>query len=146
MKSGAKVKRVQLKDNHAANSAIIGIVTAEPDYKLSLALNRKLKISLRNDTPVTISEDGVNNRSFSRFSDNSGSPLIYYELTSNRTGKNFLLKKLKNIDFIFQVHNPDSVETVRKIAGTLKEIECITAVFQIDPSTIKDKNIHYIIQ
>jgi hypothetical protein len=140
MKSGAKVKRVQLKDNHATNSAIIGIVSSEPDYKLSLALNRKLKISLRNDSPVTISEDGGISRAFSRFSDVSGSPLLYYDLTSNRAGKNFLLKKLRN------VHNPNSEETVRKIAATLKEIECITALFLIDPSTIKDKNIHYVIQ
>ncbi len=145
MKSGAKVKRVQLKDSHSSNSAIIGIVSAEPDYKLSLALNRKLKISLRNDSPITINENGGNNTAFSRFSDVSGAPL-YYDLTSNRAGKNFLLKKLKNIDFILQVHNPSGDETVRKIAATLKEIECVTAVFLIDPSTIKDKYIHYVIQ
>ena len=146
MKSGVKVKRVQLTDNHSSNSAIIGIVSAEPDYKLSLALNRKLKISLRNDSPITINEDGGNNTAFSRFSDVSGSPHLYYDLTSNRAGKNFLLKKLKNIDFIFQVHNPDGDETVRKITVTLKEIECVTAVFLINPSTIKDKNIQYVIQ
>jgi hypothetical protein len=146
MKSGAKVKRVQLKDNISSNSAIIGIVSAEPDYKLSLTLNRKLKISLRNDSPIMICEDGGNNTAFSRFSDVSGSPHLYYDLTSNRTGKNFLLQKLKNIDFIFQVHNPNGEETVRIIATTLKEIECITAVFLIDPSTIKDKNLQYVIQ
>jgi hypothetical protein len=146
MKSGTKVKRVRLKDNQSSNSVIIGIVSTDPDYKLSLTLNRKLKISLKNDSPIIISEDSGNDMAFSRFSDTSGSPHHFYDLTSNRSGKNFLLKKLKNIDFIFQVHNPDDEETVRKITATLKDTESITAVFRIDPATIKDKNIQYVIQ
>jgi hypothetical protein len=146
MKSGAKVKRVQLKDSQSSNSAIIGIVSTDPDYKLSLKINRKLEISLKNDSPVIFREDSGNDIAFSRFSDTSGSPHLYYDLTSNRSGKNFLLKKLKNIDFIFQVHNPGGEENVRKIAATLKDTECITAVFRIDPAIIKDKNIQYVIQ
>jgi hypothetical protein len=146
MKSGAKVKRVLLKDNQSSNTAIIGIVSSEPDYKLSLAINRKLKISLKNDSPILIIEDAGNNITFSMFSDASGSPHLCYDLTSNRSGKNFLIKRLKNIDFIFQVHNPVNDETIRKIVATLKETECITAVFLIDPVTIKDKNLQYLIQ
>jgi hypothetical protein len=146
MKSGAKVKRVLLKDNQSSNTALIGIVSSEPDYKLSLAINRKLKISLKNDHPILLIEDAGNNITFSMFSDASGSPNLYYDLTSNRSGKNFLLKRLKNIDFIFQVHNPGNDETVRKIVAILKETECITAVFLIDPVTIKDKNLQYLIQ
>jgi hypothetical protein len=146
MKSGTKVKRVQLKDDQSSNSAITGIVSSEPDYKLSLAINHKLKISLKNDSPILIIEDEGNNITYSRFSDASGSPHLYYDLISNRSGKNFLLKRLKNIDFIFQVHNPGNEETVRKIVAALKETECITAVFLIDPVTIKDKNLQYLIQ
>lgn len=146
MKSGAKIKRIQLKDNQTNDPDIIGIVSTEPDYKLSLALNRKLKISLKNDSPIVIREEPGVEVTFSRFSDISAVPNPGYDLTSNRSGKNFLLKKLKNIDFIFQVHNPDDEETVRKITATLKDTECITAVFRIDPATIKDKNIQYVIQ
>jgi hypothetical protein len=146
MKSGVKVKRVQLKDNQSINSTIIGIVSTDPDYKLSLAINRKLKISLKNDSPVIIRGDSDSEIIFSRFSETTGSPHLYYDLTSNRSGKNFLLKRLKNIDFIFQVHNPGNEETVKKIAATLKNTECITAVFIIDPVTVKDKNIQYVIQ
>ena len=146
MKSGVKVKRVQLKDNQTNDSDIIGIVSTEPDYKLSLALNRKLKISLKNDSPVVIREESGVEMAFSRFSDISAALNPGYDLTSNRSGKNFLLKKLKNIDFIFQVHNPGDEDAVKDIAATLKNMECITAVFRIDPITIKDKNLQYIIQ
>ena len=146
MKSGVKVRKVRLKDNQNSNSEIIGIVSSEPDYRLSLAINRKLKIALKNDHPITLVEDDDSNIAFSKFSDVSGSPHLYYELTSNRAGKSFLLKKLKNIDFIFQVHNPNSDETIRDTAAILKNIECITAIFLIDPLTIKDKNLQYVIQ
>jgi hypothetical protein len=146
MKSGAKIKRIQLKDNQTNDPDIIGIVSTEPDYKLSLALNRKLKISLKNDSPIVIREEPGVEVTFSRFSDISAVPNPGYDLTSNRSGKNFLLKKLKNIDFIFQVHNPGDEDDLKAIAATLKNMECITAIFRIDTATIKDKNLQYIIQ
>jgi hypothetical protein len=146
MKSGAKIKRIQLKDNQTNDPDIIGIVSTEPDYKLSLALNRKLKISLKNDSPIVIREEPGVEVTFSRFSDISAVPNPGYDLTSNRSGKNFLLKKLKNIDFIFQVHNPEDEDALKAIAATLKNMECITAIFRIDTATIKDKNLQYIIQ
>jgi hypothetical protein len=146
MKSGVKVKRIHLKDNQTNDSDIIGIVSTEPDYKLSLALNRKLKISLKNYSPVVIRDESGAEIAFSRFSDTSASPDLCYDLTSNRSGKNFLLKKLKNIDFIFQVHSPGDEDAVKLIAATLKNMECITALFRVDPATIKEKNIQYIIQ
>jgi hypothetical protein len=146
MKSGVKVKRVQLKDNQTNDSDIIGIVSSEPDYKLSLALNRKLKISLKNDSPVVIRGESGVEMAFSRFSDIPAASNPGFDLTSNRSGKNFLLKKLKNIDFIFQVHNPGDEDTVKVITATLKKMECITAVFRIDSASVKDKNLQYIIQ
>jgi hypothetical protein len=146
MKSGVKVKRVQLKDNQTNDSDIIGIVSTEPDYKLSLALNRKLKISLKNDSPVVIREESGVEIAFSRFSDISAASNPGFDLISNRSGKYFLLKKLKNIDFIFQVHNPGDENAVKVIAATLKNMECITAVFRIDSASVKDKNLQYIIQ
>jgi hypothetical protein len=146
MKSGVKIKRVQLKDNQTNDSDIIGIVTTEPDYKLSLALNRKLKISLKNDSPVVIREESGVEMAFSRFSDISAASNSGYDLISNRSGKSFLLKKLKNIDFIFQVYNPGDEDAIKVIATTLKNMECITAVFRIDSASVKDKNLQYIIQ
>ena len=61
------------------------------------------------------------NIAFSRFSRYFGSSEFTYNLISNRSGKNFLLKKLKNIDFIFQVHLMVRNATVRKITATLEE-------------------------
>jgi hypothetical protein len=146
MKSGAKVRRIQLVDTQSNNSALIGIVSAEPDYKISLAINRKLKIALKHDHPLAISTKENESLIFSRFSDSGASHDQNIDLTSNRYGKEFLVKKLRNIDYILQVHSPGNEASIRKMIASLKEIEGITAVLIIDRTAIKDKNLEYIIQ
>lgn len=143
MKEGQKIKRIRLDVGPENDSYLLGIVSAEPDYKLSLILNSKFSISLRNTTPVTITDDD-NELTFSRFSDTSGSPDLIFDLVSNRTGKCFLLKKLKNIDFVFVVFDPERSSNIDRIITKMREIDCITAVFNIDAKTIRDRNLHYL--
>jgi len=55
------------------------------------------------------------------------------------------MKKLKNIDYIFQVHNIDNKSDINKILIALREIECVTAAFLIGSDTYgKEKNLQYI--
>jgi hypothetical protein len=144
MKSSSKVKRVQLNIDHKNDLLLIGIVSAEPDYKLSLALNRKLGILLRNLEPLRIISANGSELLFSRFSDESVTGGMTYSLVSNRSGKNFLLNKLKNIDYLFIVHEPENSNVTFSIASELKEIEPVNAVFSIDLETFRDKNLHYL--
>jgi len=144
MKSRQKVTRIHLKINTNEEYSLIGIVTTEPDYKLSLSLNDKLKISLKNYTPVEIKNDDGSQLNFSRFSDLKGVPDVVYNLISNKSDKNYLLTNLKKIDYFFQVKNPE-YHNIKELAGTIREIERITAVFSLDPEEIKDKNMRYLI-
>ena len=146
MKSVQKVTRVQLKINQKDEFILLGIVSAEPDYKLSLTLNKKFRISLKNISPVKINNDIGSELAFSRFSDSSGSPDRIFNLISNRSGKNFLLKKLQNVDYIFQVQDPDNENNISQLTASLREIDTVTAVFNIDMNTIKDKNLRYLTQ
>ncbi|MCU0461116.1 MAG: IPExxxVDY family protein [Bacteroidales bacterium] len=146
MRISPKITRVQLKINQNNESAFVGIVSAEPDYKISLTLNRKLKISLKNVTPFIISDDDGNEVLFSRFSDASSSHGMLYDLISNRSEKKYFIRKLKNIDYIFQIHNPENVKVIDRIISTLRETESITAAFSIDMQSLKDKNLHYLTQ
>jgi len=146
MKSTQKVTRVQLKVNHTDESLWFGVVTAEPDYKLSLRLNRKFNLSLKNISPLKIPGDSGSVLEFSRFSDLDNAPEIFFNLISNRSGKNFLIKNLKNIDFIFQLHDPSDKNQIKSITTNLREIENITAVFIIDLMLIKERNLKYLIQ
>jgi hypothetical protein len=144
MKATPKIKRVKLKISENPESVLFGIVAAEPDYKLSLSLNRKLGISLRQISPVIIHDEKDSELTFSRFSDSSSSTDLVYDLISNRSGKNCLIRKLKNIDYIFQVHDTENEADNNQILSLLRETECVTAVFKIDPETIKEKNLQYI--
>jgi hypothetical protein len=146
MKTTPKIKRVHLVVNQDNESVLLGIVSTEPDYKLSLLLNRKLKISLKNLSPLILPDGAGGEIAFSRFSDTKASPGIAYELISNRNGKNFLLKKLKNIDYIFHINNHDNEADISHLASQLRNTECITAVFSIDPVSLKDKNLRYVTQ
>lgn len=145
MRRVQKITRIQLKVNQIEEVALFGIVSSEPDYKLSLTLNEKFRIALKNISPVTITDDNGNELTFSRFSDSISASAVNFNLVANRTGKNFLLKKLKNVDYLFRVQEPDIENYNDRITTLLKEIDSITAVFILDSKSIKDKNLQYLI-
>lgn len=146
MKSNQKITRVQLKINHDDELIILGLVSSEPDYKMSLSINKKFRISLKNISPVKLISKGGEEISYSRFSDASRAPDIVFSLVSNRSGKNFLIKNLRNIDFIFIVHKNEDDNKIEEITVSLREIEAVNAVFNIDLNIFKDKNLHYLTQ
>jgi hypothetical protein len=111
---------------------------------MSLTVNKKFKISLKNTPPVKIINSGKEELAFSKFSDLSKVPDISFSLISNRSGKNFLIKNLRNIDYIFIVNNNENDSNIEEITARLREIETINAVFYIDLNIFKDKNLHYL--
>jgi hypothetical protein len=146
MKRIQKITRVHLKFDQEDTFSIFGIVTSEVDYKLSLAINKKFRISLKNIFPVKITGDKGIDISFSRYSDMDSSKEVIHTLVSNRSGKNFLLKKLNNVDFIFQVHDAENKNHNSQIVAGLREIESVTAVFTIELKSLNDKNLQYLTQ
>ena len=144
MKSAQKITRVQLKINQEDEIFLLGIVSAEPDYKLSLSINKKFRISLKNISPIKITDDAGYELVFSRFSDISGSPGIMYTLISNRSSKYFLLKKLKNVDYIFLLHTSEDESDTDRISSAVREIESVNAVFIVDIKSLKDKKLQYL--
>jgi hypothetical protein len=141
-----KVTRVKLKINQNNDLILLGLVSAEPDYKLSLSLNKKFRISLKTISSIKITDENGYELTFSRFSDTKKSPDLVFNLISNRSGQNFLLKKLKNVDYIFQVLDSENNNSINQITSSLREIESVNAVFNIDINTFKDKNLQYLTQ
>jgi len=146
MKITRKVTRVKLQIDQINDFVLLGLVSSEPDYKLSLALNKKFGISLRNNSPVKIEGDNGTEQLFSKFSDSSESPDRIFNLVTNRSGNQFLIRKLVNIDFLFHIHDPELINDIPLLTSGLREISSITAVFSIDLDSIKDKNLHFVIQ
>lgn len=146
MKRRPKITRIRLDDNTDEEYTILGLVSSEADYKLSQLLNNKFKITLKNNKPLDIPGVKGINMSFSRYSDTSGPSEITYNLISNRSDKDYLLKKLKNIDFFFQIHCNDGKCDIELLTSTLRGIKQITAVFRLNPLEIKDMNLVYLTQ
>jgi hypothetical protein len=146
MKSTQKVTRLKLNIEQNNNYILLGIVSTEPDYKLSLSLNKKFNISLKNIPPLKLTGGTRSELAFSRFSNNNDNSDLIFSLISNRTGKNFLLNKLKNIDYLLQIQISENEINLNNITSSLREIDTVTAVFNIDINTIKDKNLHYLTQ
>jgi hypothetical protein len=145
MRNSQKITRIHLPVNEQDIPLVIGIVSPDPDYKLSLKLNRKLCISLKNTDPVEFQDVEGKKFLFSRFSDTSVVPDSHFQLVSNRAEKNFMLKKLKNIDFLLLCQNPPKNFRLENVMSKIREIDTVTGVFNIDFKTLKDRNLKYLI-
>jgi hypothetical protein len=144
MKSTQKVTRVKLNIEQNNYYILLGLVSAEPDYKLSLTLNKKFGVFLKNIPSLRLTGNNNTEVIFSKYSNNADNEDLNIELISNRSGKNYLLNKLKNIDYLLQIQISENEADLNKITSRLREIDTITAVFNIDINTIKDKNLHYL--
>ncbi len=146
MKNPQKIKRINLPLNDHDIPVILGIVSTDQDYKLTLKLNKKLSVSLKNEHPVVVNENDGNINQFSRFLFSVPGNDTIYQLISNRTGKSFLIKKLKNIDYLLLIADAGRTVQYEKIITALREIDSVSGVFNISYESIsKDKNIGFLI-
>lgn len=143
MKRSQKITRIRLEINHDKEVILLGLVSSEPDYRLSLILNNTLNISLRHAPSVKVADDNKPEISFSRFSGIIKPPDQTIDLISNKSGNQIFIKKLKNIDFIVQIYGIAEGFDTPGLIKTLREIENITAVFEIDIKDISDRSFKF---
>jgi len=133
---------------HTIESAVpqpfffLGVVSAEPDYRLSVMINRHLGTDLRKCPEDIIIDTSAGTRNFSRFSPENRA----FSLVSNRSSGTVLLKKLKNIDYLLVPAQQDDAKTTEQLAASLRLIPEITAVFVLDSRATADRNIALLAQ
>lgn len=115
----------------------LGVVSSEPDYRLSVMINRHLGTDLhRCPDEITVSTPAGTNK-FPRFaSENSRITLV-----SNRNAGSVLLRKLKNIDYLIVPCGQHERKETEELAASLRLISEITAVFIFDSRETADKNL-----
>jgi len=115
----------------------LGVVSAEPDYRLSVMINRHLGTDLRkcNEDITVAGQAGT--QQFSRFSPENRA----FSLVSNRSGVNVLLRKLKNIDYLLVPGGVQGKKEAEELAASLRLIPEITAVFIFDSRHNCDQNL-----
>jgi hypothetical protein len=135
-----KIKRVQLNIEEELNFSAYGIVSSEPDYKISLLLNNLLGISLRSAGSVEYEVSEGKNVNFSRFNDLTRLPSSWISVVSNRSDNYPLIRKFPNIDFIVLQFDELIPEGDSILVNLLKSSGFISAVFIIDKSSL-DKTL-----
>jgi hypothetical protein len=143
LKKSLKITRIELPPDDHGDVSILGIVSSDPHYKLSLGLNRKLGINLKSSDPAVIPDD-TGDHNFTRFSD-AGDPGPVVHLISNRAEKNYLIKKLRNIDYFLVIPDLRIHFEKESIITLIREIDTVTAVFDIDYKSLNDRNKIYLI-
>ncbi len=96
MSAGRKITIHTIAGEETPDFFFLGVVSAEPDYRLSVMINRHLGTDLRKCPDEISLQTSSGRHTFTRFT--SGAP--DFSLVSNRSEGKILLRKLKNIDFV----------------------------------------------
>lgn len=139
MGNPSKITRVTISAGNEESFVFFGIVTSEPDYTISLRINKKAGISLRHSKDEVTLRSGSETITFQKFV----TPDHNYALVSNRSGKHFLLTRPGKIDLLFSSRDANKANA-EVLAALLRTVQGITAVFVFESSDIRDKNIEMI--
>lgn len=131
-----KITRHIIPAHEIPQFLFLGIVSAEPDYRISVMLNRHLGSGLRKcDHDVTAVTEGGENR-FSCFV----SIMPAFSLVSNHGEGSTLIRKLRKIDFFLVISGAPDQKRAESLANTVRKIPEITAVFIFNSQTVNDIN------
>jgi hypothetical protein len=137
MSTGGKITRHTIPGEETPEFFFLGVVSAEPDYRLSVMINRRLGTDLRKCDAEIEARSDSGKHFFSRFA----SVPPGFLLVSNRSEGQVMLRKLKNIDFFLIICGKAERQKTEDLAALLREIPEITAVFVLDSSKISDRNL-----
>jgi len=137
MSPAGKITRHAIRAEEIPPFLILGIVSSEPDYRLSVMLNRNLGIDLRKKPEDITEGSGEKTHFYSVF---TTAPLNI-SLVSNRSMGGTLIRKLKNIDFLLLIHGTPDRKLAETLAAAVRNIPEVTAVFMFDSRDVGDKNI-----
>jgi hypothetical protein len=137
MNTGRKITRHTIPGEQIPEFFFLGVVSSEPDYRLSVMINKHLGTDLRKCPDVITLGSDTGNPAFSRFT----SVTQDFSLVSNRSEGNLLLRKLKNIDFFFLMTIKADRQHVESLAISLREMPEVTAVFVLISREISDRNL-----
>lgn len=142
MSTKAKITRHSITDAGKPFFLFLGIVSSEPDYRLSVMLNRHLAIDLRKSQTDIHQGKGKDEAAWSLF---ITTPLKLSLVSNKSTGK-ILVRKLKNIDYLLVLHDISDRKDAGALASSVRQCPEVTAVFLFDSLEIDDRNLSLLVQ
>jgi hypothetical protein len=141
MTARGKITRHTIVSEETPAFWFLGVVSSEPDYRLSVMMNRGLGIDLRKCHDDIIISTKSEKKVFTRFA--SVNPAL--TLVSNHGKGSILIPKLKNIDFLLIISGQHDRNKADELAGIIRKIPEVTAVFLLDSSEIGDRNLSLLV-
>ena len=134
-----QVKKHKLKLNLTSESDLflVGISSAEPDYKLCWEINKAFLISLIKTDDHVITNKTGEKISFSKFFYMDESSFDSYALIRNKENNYFLLEDLKTIDYVFVVKGEFSGEEKQNFLNLLRKSSVITAAIEFSNEKLR---------
>lgn len=144
--------------------SLLAITSSEPDYKISIHLNRALHINLERESPIDLSSKAMQTTlTFSCYAYADETEFHEYFLISNRSinslvshgksssapslfdeespgdMKGYLVPELAQYDYLLMLKGDDHESLAGRIQPALKNITFVQAVRNVVPSTLTSK-------
>jgi len=137
MSPAKKITRHTISNEEIPAFIFLGIVSAEPDYRLSVLLNKHTGSDFRkNPEDITAISDKARHTFTSFISIRPA-----YKLVSNKNGESLFLRRLGKIDFLLTIGGPSDIKKAEGLAAMIRKIPGVTAVFVFDSREAGDRNV-----
>jgi hypothetical protein len=119
---------------------LVGISSAENDYRLCWSLNQTLAINLVKTADLKVFHKRLEEeQAFSQYEYFDEESLLQYRLISNRSANGYLLEEMMNLDYILQLSGDLEEGWTENLIQRLKGMEGIILAFPIDPNSLKSR-------
>ena len=126
-------RKLKLNIEYVPEFSIIGIVSAQKDYRLSWLLNKYLDADLKKLQDFIFRSDKSKNPGrYAAYHHELPDLMAQYFLVSNKSNELHLLKEPKNLDYLFLLKNPGQHIKAADIVGKIRSVPPVEAAFIID--------------
>ena len=132
-------KFIRLSEEDKFDFIVVGIVCHLRDYRLSMALNKKLGINLSKQDEYTVFNNKRMEDQFFSFYEYLNEEEDRYNLICNKSQKGFLLPEQNQVDFLFLVSTTRMRPDESVLVATIKEIPIVLAAFKFDALKLKSR-------
>ena len=130
----------KLTDKEDYRFKLVGISSAENDYKLSWSLNQFLGINLIRINNLEIYHKRLDDKqAFSQFEYVDEETLLQFRLISNRSVNGYLLEEMTNLDYLLQISGDIDDRWMEDLIAKMNSIDGIILAFPLDPTTLKSR-------
>ncbi len=132
-------KILKISEEDKFDFTLIGIICHHRDYRLCMALNKKLEINLSKEEEYTVFNNKRMEDQFFSFYEYVNEEGDQYNLISNKSQKGYLIPEQNQIDFLFLLRYMRGPVDDAELIAQLKEIPVILGAYRLETGKLKSR-------